>query len=56
MPEIKETNLPLPVIHKWQDVKDIYFIYISNPTDRENIEKAYDFARLKHEGQFRKSG
>lgn len=56
MPEIKETNLPLPVIHKWQDVKDIYFIYITNPTDRENIEKAYDFARLKHEGQFRKSG
>ncbi|MFA5660214.1 MAG: bifunctional (p)ppGpp synthetase/guanosine-3',5'-bis(diphosphate) 3'-pyrophosphohydrolase [Bacilli bacterium] len=56
MAEIKETNLPLPVIHAWQDVKDIFFIYITNVNDRENIEKAYEFARQKHEGQFRKSG
>ena len=54
--EKKTHNLPMPEIHKWQDVKDVYFLYITNADDRAKIEEAYEFALKKHEGQFRKSG
>ena len=30
--------------------------YITNPTDISNIERAYTYAKEKHEGQLRKSG
>lgn len=43
-------------LHSWQDVKDLFFTYITNQEDRANIEKAYSFAVSKHEGQVRKSG
>lgn len=43
-------------LHSWQDVKDIYFTYIKDEVDRQNIEEAYDFAFKMHEGQTRKSG
>jgi guanosine-3',5'-bis(diphosphate) 3'-pyrophosphohydrolase len=54
--EKKSHNLPMPKVHSWQDVKDVYFLYITNAEDRANIEEAYNFALKKHEGQFRKSG
>jgi len=43
-------------LHTFQEVEDIYMLYISSPDDRKRIKEAYDFIMLKHEGQFRKSG
>lgn len=56
-----EKQAPLKVnggypIHSFDDVKSLYFVYISDPKAREMIEQAYLFAKEKHEGQFRKSG
>lgn len=43
-------------MHTFEDLKALYYVYISNPNDRKMIEDAYLFAKAKHEGQFRKSG
>lgn len=43
-------------MHTFQDVKDIYFTYITNPNDRKMIENAYLLASKKHAGVLRKSG
>lgn len=43
-------------MHTFDDLKAIYYPYISNPENRKLIEDAYNFAKQKHEGQFRKSG
>ena len=43
-------------LHTFQEVEDIYMLYISSPVDRKRIVEAYDFIMQKHEGQFRKSG
>ncbi len=56
METFKDHKLPMPDIHTWNDVTDVYFLYITDKKDRDNIQKAYEFAKLKHEGQFRKSG
>lgn len=49
----KETKIKL---HTFEEVKDQYFVYISDQKDRQRIEKAYLFAAKAHEGQMRKSG
>ena len=43
-------------LHAFQDVEDIYMLYISSVEDRQRIQEAYDFIMQKHNGQFRKSG
>ena len=43
-------------LHTFQDVEDIYMLYISSEEDRRRIQEAYDFIMQKHNGQFRKSG
>ena len=43
-------------MHTFQDVQDVFYEYIQNPKDRENIAKAYRFAEEKHRNQIRKSG
>ncbi|HAS55928.1 MAG TPA: (p)ppGpp synthetase [Firmicutes bacterium] len=43
-------------MHTFDDLKALYYTYITNPKDRQMIENAYQFALKKHEGQFRKSG
>jgi len=43
-------------MHTFEDVKELYYPYIHNETDRESIYNAYLFALKKHEGIFRKSG
>lgn len=43
-------------MHTFQDVKDIYYTYISKPADRKLIEDAYILAKDKHNGVLRKSG
>ena len=43
-------------MHTFEDLKALYYTYITNPDDRKTIESAYEFAKAKHEGQTRKSG
>ena len=43
-------------LHTFEQLKEVYQSYITNPSDRENIEKAYSFILEKHDGQLRKSG
>ena len=43
-------------MHTFEDVKELFYLYIHNEADQEAIKKAYDFACKKHEGIFRKSG
>ena len=43
-------------LHTFQQVEDIYMLYISSPEDRKRIQEAYDFIMLKHKDQYRKSG
>ncbi len=43
-------------MHTFDDLKSLYFTYITDPKDRKMIEEAYQLAALKHKGQFRKSG
>ncbi len=43
-------------MHTFEDLKDLYFLYITHKEDRDLIEKAYHFAALKHKDQYRRSG
>lgn len=43
-------------IYTFDEVKEVYSKYITDPKDLASIEKAYLFAKKKHEGQIRKSG
>ena len=43
-------------LHTFQEVEDIYMLYISSEEDRKRIVDAYNFILEKHEGQTRKSG
>ena len=43
-------------LHTFQEVEDIYMLYISSEDDRRRIKEAYDFILAKHQNQFRKSG
>lgn len=43
-------------LHTFEEVKEIYFVYITDVKSRQKIEKAFNFASKAHEGQFRKSG
>lgn len=43
-------------LHTFDDVKDIFEIYISNKSDREMVKRAYLLAKKVHAGQVRKSG
>ena len=42
--------------HTFEQLKEVYYPYITNEKDRAMIQKAYEFAKEKHEGQFRRSG
>ena len=43
-------------LHTFQEVKEKFFVYISNPEARKKVEEAYKFASEAHKGQTRKSG
>ena len=43
-------------LHTFEEVQDIYMLYISSEEDRKRIVEAYDFIIEKHKGQTRKSG
>ncbi len=43
-------------MHTFEEVKEQYFVYITNPTSRKLIEDAFYFAKEAHKGQKRKSG
>lgn len=42
--------------HTFEDVREVYIMYIHDEEDRKNIERAYNFVLDKHKTQFRKSG
>ncbi len=48
--------IPEDVVYTFDDLKREYESYIIWPSDRKTIEEAYEFARKKHEGQFRRHG
>ncbi|MCR5348336.1 MAG: bifunctional (p)ppGpp synthetase/guanosine-3',5'-bis(diphosphate) 3'-pyrophosphohydrolase [Bacilli bacterium] len=43
-------------MHRFEDLESLYFVYISNPQDRDLIRRAYEYAALKHKDQVRRSG
>lgn len=43
-------------LHSFEDIKDVYSLYITDKNDRELIEKAYNYAKKKHEGVLRSTG
>ena len=43
-------------LHTFQEVEEVYMLYISSKKDRDDIKRAYDFVIEKHKGQTRKSG
>ena len=43
-------------MHTFNDLKELFYPYITNPKDRQMVEEAYEFAKKKHAGQKRKSG
>ena len=43
-------------MHTYEDLKEVFYPYITNPADRQMIEKAYLFAKEKHKDQKRRSG
>lgn len=45
-----------PKLHTFDEVKEEYFIYIHDNKSRQQIEKAFEFAKKVHANQFRKSG
>lgn len=55
---IEKTNIisSTDTTYTYQQLKDAIKDYITNPNDLSLIEKAYNFAKDKHEGQKRKSG
>ena len=51
-----ENKSPVNNLHTFDEVKENYYVYITNPASRELILKAYEYAKTKHANQFRKSG
>src|SRR5574344_1458869 len=43
-------------MHTYEDLKDLYYTYITDPEDRKMIEAAYLYAKEKHKDELRKSG
>ena len=43
-------------LHTFEEVEDIYSVYITSKEDKAKIREAYDFIMEKHEGQLRRSG
>lgn len=43
-------------LHTFQEVEDIYVLYISSLEDRQRIKDAFAFIMDKHQNQYRKSG
>ena len=56
-----EENKPLQInggypIHTFEDIEELYKVYITKEDDRKAIRKAYNYIIKKHDGQMRKSG
>lgn len=43
-------------LHTFDEVKDVFYVYIKDEKSRELVEKAYHYAEKKHAKQVRKSG
>jgi guanosine-3',5'-bis(diphosphate) 3'-pyrophosphohydrolase len=60
MAELPKQNALVPnggyPMHTYEDLKELYYTYISDPSDRKMIESAYLYAKDKHKDERRKSG
>lgn len=52
----KVANFEKNKLHTFEEVKERFFVYISDKEARQKIEEAYNFANDAHKGQMRKSG
>lgn len=43
-------------LHTYEDLYNVFVVYITNQEDRDSIRRAYDFILEKHQWQVRKSG
>ena len=43
-------------LHSFDDVKELFYAYITNQESRKLVEDAYELAKEKHKTQFRRSG
>ena len=43
-------------MHSFEDLKELYYSYITNPTHRKKIEEAFLLAKTQHKDQKRRSG
>ena len=43
-------------MHTFANLEEVFFVYVSNQTDRDLVKKAYEYCKAKHDGQFRRSG
>lgn len=43
-------------MHSYEDLRERFYVYIKDPKSREKIREAYELAKKKHAGVFRKSG
>ena len=50
---IKNNTLKL---HTFEELQELYSVYINEPEDRDSIKRAFTYMINKHEGQFRRSG
>lgn len=60
MPQTNDKKVLVPnggyPMHTYEDLKEIFFVYITDPNDRKMIKDAYLYAKDKHKDEFRKSG
>ncbi len=56
----KEENKLVPnggyPMHTYEDLRELFYVYIKDPKNRELVKEAYDLAAKKHAGVFRRSG
>lgn len=50
---IKQNQIKL---HTFEELEELYCVYITKQEDRDLIKKAYNYMIEKHEGQYRRSG
>lgn len=43
-------------MHSYEDLRERFYVYIKDPKSREMIREAYELAKKKHAGVFRRSG
>lgn len=56
MPSDKNIKQKQIKLHTFEELEELYCVYITKPEDRNLIKKAYLYMMDKHDGQYRRSG